>query len=187
MASRIYPDGADPESYRGLPSIYEFINSDGGLRQYNCGHAAACSFLTFNGDPASDPDDAGQLIRAVEEAHPPDNMGGWFGVSRRRMERICRAHGIELEAVEGEEQLRASLATNRPVIVVTGMPGPRVWRWHLPKAHWMVAYGYDDRQIFLTNWSAPAMTWPEFRGWWNSFVPGLIHMRNVGLAAVPVR
>jgi hypothetical protein len=184
MASRTFPDGADPASYRGLPSIYEFINSDGNLRRYNCGHAAGCSFLTFAGafpnDPA--PELAHRVIASIEEQHPPDNMGGWFGASRRRIERMCRTNGVPFTRIRGENALRASLAAGRPVVVVIGTEGPRVLGWPLPTAHWMVAYGYDDQQIFLTNWSSPGMPWPEFRRWWSTFVPRLVSMNNRGLA-----
>lgn len=185
MSSRIYPDGADPATYRGLPSVYEFINSDGEHRRFNCGQAAACSLLSFAGVLVAEPDPAvaRTLMMAVEEANPPDNFGGWFGTSRRRVERICRRHGMELEVVRGEDELRASLAAGRPAIVMLGTEGPRLWKWHAPAGHWMLAYGFDDRQIFLTNWSSPAMPWDEFRRWWRAIVPRMISMRNIGLVA----
>ena len=53
----------------------------------------------------------------------------------------------------------------------------------MPAGHWMLAYGSDDQQIFLTNWSAPGMSWDEFRYWWNGIVPRAIGMRNMGLTA----
>src|SRR3954469_25360186 len=126
MGSRIYPDGADPATYRGLPSIYEFINSDGTIRRYNCGHAAGCSFLTFAGALPADPEpeQARGVIAQIEKEHPPDNMGGWFGASRRRMERMCRANGVQFTRIAGEEVLRESLEAGRPVIVVIGTEGP---------------------------------------------------------------
>lgn len=185
MPSRIYPDGADPATYRGLPSVYEFINSDGELRRFNCGQAAACSLLSFAGALTTDldTDQARTAMTAIEDAHPPDNVGGWFGTSRRRVERICRTHGIEVEEVAGEDELRASLAAGRPVIVMVGTDGRRLLKWRAPAGHWMLAYGFDDRQIFLTNHSAPGMPWDEFRRRWRGLVPRLISMRNVGLAA----
>jgi hypothetical protein len=185
MASRIFPDGADPASYRGLPSVYEFINADGERRRFNCGQAAACSILSFAGAIAADPDpeQARALMTAIEEENPPDNLGGWFGTSRRRVERICRSNGVELEPIAGEEELRASLAICRPAIVMVGTEGPRILNWHAPAGHWMLAYGYDDQQIFLTNCGSPGMTWDEFRRWWGALVPRLISMCNMGLAA----
>jgi len=184
MSSRIFPDGADPATYRGLPSVYEYINSDGEHRKFNCGQAAACSLLSFAGVLVADPDpgQAHVLMSAIEEANPPDNVGGWFGTSRRRVERICRRHGIELDEIEGEGELRASLAALRPVIVMVGTEGPRILKWRAPGGHWVLAYGYDDRQLFTTNWNGP-IPWDEFRRQWGAVVPRLICMRNVGLAA----
>ena len=46
MASLIYPDGADPATYRGLTALFEYINADGEHRKFNCGQAAACTLLT---------------------------------------------------------------------------------------------------------------------------------------------
>ena len=181
----MYPDGADPASYRGLPVLYEYRNTDGELCRFNCGQAAACTFLVHHGalPEELDPELGRAVMTAVEGAHPPDNAAGWFGTSRRRVERICRTHGVEVEEVGGEEELRRRLDEGRPVIVMVGTDGPRLWKWRAPAGHWMVAYGYDDRQVFLTNHAAPGMRWDEFRRRWTAFVPRLISMRNVGLTA----
>jgi hypothetical protein len=183
MSSPVYPAGADPASYRGLPGIYEYRNADGDLCRFNCGQAAACTFLTHHGILPADLDEelARAVMTSVEGSHPPDNVGGWFGTSRRRVERICRAHGVEVEEVAGEDELRRCLDEGRPVIVMVGTEGPRVWRWRAPAGHWMVAYGYDRHQVFLTNHCGAGMPWDEFRSWWGSVVPRLISMRNVGL------
>ena len=186
MAHHINPDGCDAGTYRGLAEIFEFRNGDGDLRKFNCGQAAACTLLTYHGrlPTTADPDLACEVLRLIETDHPPDNVGGWFGTSRRRVERICQAHGIDLEEVNGEAELRERLDRGQPVIVMVGTEGPRLWRWTAPAGHWMVAFGYDDRYLYLTNGAAPGMPWDEFRGWWGSLVPRLISMRNRGLAAV---
>ena len=185
MAGTIEPHDRDPESYRGLPSLYEFINSDGGLRRTNCGQAAACTLLMHHAGlpPAADPEAACGLMCAIEEAHPPDNLFGWFGTSRRRVERICQAHGITLDEVAGEDELRAALTAGRPVAVMLQLPGPKLWRVTAPVGHWVVAYGFDDRQVFVSNFVSTGMTWNDFRRAWGGFVPRLISMRNTGLAA----
>jgi hypothetical protein len=184
VAGNILPYGADPETYRGLPNLFEFVNADGGLTRYNCGQAAACTLLTHSqATSATDPETACALMAAVEAAHPPDNLGGWFGTSRRRVERICQSRGIDLDEVNGEDELRAALAVGRPVAVMVELPGPKVWKWQLPVGHWMVAYGYDDRQVFLSNCGSPGMSWDEFRRAWGGLVPRLISMRHTGLVA----
>ena len=181
MAGTIFPDGADAASYRGLPSLYQFVNADGSLTRFNCGQAAACTLLSHFGAIGGD---ACALMAAVEKANPPDNLLGYFGTSRRRVERICREHGIELDELTGEDELRAALAGNRPVAVIVELPGPVVWRWRAPAGHWMVAYGFDEEHIYLTNWGR--MTWAEFRDGWRALVPRLIHMRRKALVCVPL-
>jgi hypothetical protein len=184
VAGTIFPDGADPATYRGLPALFEFVNSDGDLTRFNCGQAAACTLLThYHALTAADPQAACALMTAIEEAHPPDNLGGWFGTSRRRVERICHSHGITLDEIHGEEALRSALAAGRPAAMMVELPGPMIWRWRAPVGHWMVAYGFDDRQIFLSNCGSPGMPWDEFRRAWNGLVPRLISMRNTGLVA----
>jgi hypothetical protein len=185
MAGTILPHGADSATYRGLPNLFEFVNSDGGLTRFNCGQAAACTLLThYHAVPSiADSEAACALMAAVEEAHPPDNLGGWFGTSRRRVERICQAHGIELDEIRGEGELRAALAAGRPAAVMVELAGPMIWRWRAPVGHWMVAYGFDDRQVFLSNSGSSGMTWDEFRAAWGGLVPRLISMRNTGLVA----
>jgi len=185
MAGTLLPGGADPDTYRGLPALYGFVNADGELTRYNCGQAAACTLLTqaHAVPPAADPEAACALMAAVEAAHPPDNLFGWLGTSRRRVERICLAHGIELDEVHGEDELRAALAAGRPAALMVELPGPVVGGWRAPVGHWMVAYGFDDRQVFLSNCGGPGMPWDEFRRAWGGLVPRLISMRNTGLVA----
>ena len=128
MAGTIHPDGADAATYRGLSAIYEFVNADGQQRPFNCGQAAACTLFAFcEGSTPADADAAGALMSAVEEAHPPDNLFGWFGTSRRRVERICLSRGIELGEIEGEVELRAALgASGRPMALMVELPGRKV-------------------------------------------------------------
>jgi len=45
----------------------------------------------------------------------------------------------------------------------------------------MVAYGFDENAIHLTNWHEP-MPWPEFRERWRSWVSRLVQMDERGLA-----
>jgi hypothetical protein len=50
----------------------------------------------------------------------------------------------------------------------------------LPGGHWMVAYGFNEEHVYLSNWGK--MTWDEFRRHWDSLVPSLIQMRLTALA-----
>ena len=155
MPSIVFPIGAITDKYRGLPSIYEFINSDGEHRKFNCGQAAACTILTLcEVLPPPPSDEAARLsMMSIEAQHPPDNLGGWFGTSRRRVERILRSHDIPFKAIHGEANLRETLAEGRPVMVMIGTEGPKVWKWHAPAGHWIVLYGFDEDRVYCTNWN----------------------------------
>jgi hypothetical protein len=183
MAGIDTPDDCQPSAYHGLASIFGYINSDGQLCRTNCGIAAAATFLTHYGKYEPLPERAHAIMALLERDHPPDNLGGVFGTSRRRVTRICRVHGIRLEEVRGEAELRQRLAEQDPVIVMLGTCGGRLFnRFDLPGGHWMVAYGYDDEHVYLTNWGS--MDWADFRDRWGRLVPRLIDMRYKGLAAV---
>lgn len=60
-----------------------------------------------------------------------------------------------------------------------GVPGGQFLRWELPGGHWMVACGFDQEHVYLTNWGK--MTWMDFEARWNKLVPRLINMRGTGL------
>jgi len=183
MAHFIDPGSIRENIYQGLTRIFQYTNGDGEHWQYNCGQAAACTFLTFHGCLPPAEDKAQGLMRQIEDGHPPDNMGGFFGTSRRRVERICRANGVRTRAIRGETQLRKELTENRPVIVMLGVPGPKVFkRYTMPAGHWMVAYGFDDERVFLTNHGT--MSWEEFRKGWRALVPRLISMNHRGLVSL---
>jgi hypothetical protein len=176
MAAWVRAVEAMGRQYRGLPGLFEFVNADGRWRPFNCGQAAACTFLTHYGLVKPDAD----VMKAIERECPPDNLGGWFGTSRRCVEHICRDHGLRLTEVKSEPELRRCLGEGKPVIVMLGVPGRQCWRWRLPAGHWMVAYGFDDEFVYLSNQGC--MRWEEFRGGWRSIVPRLIRMNGRGLA-----
>lgn len=178
MAGAVNPDDHLTD-YRGLGSIFEFINGDGRWHQFNCGQAAACTYLTHLGKLTPTADKASAVMREIERRHPPDNFGGWLGTSRRCVERICRSFGVRLDEAAGEDELVCHLSEGRPAIVMLGLAGPKFWRWTLPAGHWMVAYGFDCEFVYLTNYGR--MTWNQFRGGWRALVPRLIRMNGRSL------
>src|SRR5436305_8164743 len=175
MATLVRPSDCPFAEYLGLASVFEFTNWDGAYTRFNCGQAAACTYLTHLGKL----DSASEVMRVIEATHPPDNLGGYRGTSRRRVERICRTHGVLLDEIAGEGELRAQLSEQRPVIVMLQVSGPRVFGYPVPLGHWVAAYGFDREHIYLTNWGR--MTWADFRAGWAGRVPWLIRMKNRGL------
>jgi hypothetical protein len=167
--------------YQGMASLFEYTNVDGEYVRTNCGQAAAATFLTFHGKLTPCPERAQEVMTDIERDFPPDNIGGMFGTSRRRVIRICKAFGQEVEPVDGELELKASLSRGQPVIVMLSVSGGQFLGFDLPGGHWMVAYGHDAEHVYLSNWGK--MPWPEFRAGWAALVPRLVGMRFRGLTA----
>jgi hypothetical protein len=168
--------------YLGTAALFEYTNGDGGFVRTNCGQAAAATFLTFHGKLAPLAERARQVMAEIERHFPPDNLGGMFGTSRRRVIRICKAFGQAVCPIEGEAELKSQLGRQQPVIVMLGVRAGTLLRFNLPGGHWMVAYGYDAEHVYLSNWGK--MPWPDFRAGWSALVPRLIGMRFRGLTAI---
>jgi hypothetical protein len=181
MASLIRP--VQPgKAYHGAASLFEFRNSDGKLARANCGQAAAATLLKFHGHLDMAEDRAQQIMADLERLHPPDNIGGLFGTSRRRVIRICKAFGLKVQTIEGEDAVKKELARHNPVIVMLRVAAGTFLGYNLPGGHWMVAYGYDAEHVFLSN--RGKMTWDDFRAGWSGIVPRIVGMRRRGLAAL---
>jgi hypothetical protein len=184
MASFVTPADRNAFAYHGVGRIFEYTNDDGGCVRTNCGQAAAATLLTFHGKLPPAEDQARRIMAEIERHHPPDNLGGIFGTSRRRVERICRSFGLRLRPIAGEAALKTHLDYGNAVIVMLGVSGGQFLGYELPAGHWMVAYGYDAEHVYITNWYQ-RMNWEEFHRGWDAFVPRLINMRQHGLVALP--
>jgi hypothetical protein len=181
MAQILYFDRAENPDYHGLGSIFEYTNDDGNWVRTNCGQAAALTLLTHYRKLPTDAQRARQIFARLEEHYPPDNLGGYLGTSRRQVTHICRKHGLPVVTISGMAELQESLAAERPVMVMLGVPAGRFLSlFDLPGGHWMVAYGFDRDFVYLTNYGR--MPWDEFLAGWSSFVPRLISMWRKGLA-----
>jgi hypothetical protein len=183
MAGIIIPERTRPAEYQGLESIFEYTNDDGELFLRNCGQAAAATLLTSHGLWQASADRAVTHMAHLEHRYPPDNLRGCWGTSRRCFERICAAHRLPVREVVGEEALRRELSRRNPVALMLGVSPGRFCGIPMPGGHWLVAYGYDESAVYVTNWAAGKMSWREFRHRWRSVVALLIRMRLRGLAA----
>lgn len=184
MAGIFQPLPGRTAGYQGLTSLFGYINYDGRLCGTNCGLAASATLLTFLGKmpvtPTTIPGANPNMV-TLESTYPPNILGGLAGTSRGRVERILDAFGSEAMTVEGEDGMRQSLRAGRPVAVMLQVPGTTIWGMTFPAGHWMVAYGYDDQNVYLTNWSLPGMPWDEFRKGWAQLFPWCINMDRQGL------
>jgi hypothetical protein len=187
MAQFYTPTPNDPATYEGLDSIFEFLNGDGkpNFQKFNCGQAAACTLLTHLRFYQPDEATAPQVLGRIESEHPPDNVAGWAGSSRRRVERICLAHGLDVMEVDGEDALKDMLDRRMPVIVMLQTQGASIWKFTIPGGHWVVAFAYDSTGVYVTNNSVSPIPWDLFREKWNGIMTRMNNMQGVGIAAVP--
>lgn len=178
MACIVRPNIADSHQYRGLDWIFEYTNYDGALTTWNCGQAAAATFLTHHGK--MDPVQAPTNMAWLEEHFPPDQLGGWFGTGRKPVERAVQSFGLDLVEVIGIDGIREQLDRANPVVLMLGIPSGKFLGFNLPGGHWMVAYGYEGNQVHLTN-GCP-MTFEEIEAGWRGIAPWWIGMNGRGLA-----
>lgn len=186
MAGYYQPLPAPPPGYQGLPSLFGYRNDDGKLSGTNCGLAASATLLTMLGKMPVEMTTTvhtNSNMLALESTYPPNILGGLAGTSRGRVEQILDAYGVRSVEVDGEEGLRGSLAAKQPVAVMLQVPGSTFMGITFPAGHWMVAFGFDEQRIYLTNWDIDGMTWEEFRGGWSQLYPWCINMDRKGLQA----
>lgn len=182
-----YRPGPNPSAgYQGLPYLFGYDNGDGIKHGTNCGMAASATLLTYLGKmpeaktshPFSNPN-----MTVLETEYPPNILGGLAGTSRGRVERILEAFGCEVCEIHGEVDLRKTIHAGQPVAVMLQVTGKTIWGMTMPAGHWMVAYGFDEENIYLTNWGEPGMNWEVFRRGWSQLIPWCIHMDCRGLMA----
>ena len=181
MASLLTNETFASPTYQGLASILEIVNDDGKLTHSELRSGGGGDHAHLSRQLS-----AGRRLRyhvLDRKTFPPDQMGGWFGSSRRRVTKICKNVGVHLDEIEGEDELKAQLTLGNPVIMMLGVKAGKFLGFDLPGGHSVVAYGYDDANLYLTNWNQEPLPWAEFAKSWGSFVPRLIQMSNRGLVA----
>jgi ABC-type bacteriocin/lantibiotic exporter with double-glycine peptidase domain len=152
----------------GVSEIVEFVNEDGAQSQYNCGQAAIATLVKFHNKDVS--------VQEVEHWYPPDAMFGYFGTSKRRVEKALNGYGLNPKTITGIDAVKESLRNGIPGLVLCEFVFKEVWGLKIPSAHWMMAFGYDDDYIYVSNWSFNKMKLNDFERSWKGMVPRLVSM-----------
>ena len=162
----INPSFNTKDLYRGLGSIFQYTNDGAPNKDVACGQAAIATILTHYG---LKPRDTGYtVINDVYKRYGPDNFFGTLGTSWQQMERALRGYGVPFNWYSGESGLRNALSQYKPCIIMldVGAIPEEGWGWG---GHWVVAYGYDKKYIYLTNWNGNdggKCTWAAFNKAW---------------------
>lgn len=162
-------------NYKGLASIVEYTNDDGGNVETCCAQAAAATMIGFIDQDQPPPID---MVHFLEEQFPPNVMFGRWGTSPAQVVRMLDAHGLKATGVLGIDGLMSSLSAGRPVLMLLGVPTEFL---HLSfrEPHWVVAWGMDDKDFYLTNYGK--MTHRElFAFAWGDFLVRAVGMGMYG-------
>lgn len=170
-------------AYQGISE--EAIGAYFSSHDDGCGEAAAACVIEYyaglgrmpspfpaGSNPADD----------VYQKYPPDaqipNVLS-FGTTPGRIEDVFRAYGLQTNRwcnneSGGRQTLQQELAQGRPtpVIVDMGKLGGSAFNAHYP-----VAYGFDESNIYVTNWiigpQKTSWSWDTFMPAWQAwFIPG---------------
>jgi hypothetical protein len=166
-----------PEGFKGIEEILkvEYVNEDGKLSKYNCGQAAVATLIQFYQR------DREGVMEWLEKEHPPNVLFGYLGTTRRRVERGLRAAGLRPYTIHGVDALKKSLDDGKPGIFTYQFELMKVLGVSIPTAHWMVAFGYNDEYVFVTNWWKHRIPWDEFLVGWSGWIPAITSMKNAAI------
>ena len=173
MPSLLLPPSTD--TYKGVGDpIIEFVNEDGKFSGWNCGQAAVASLLCQRVPGAS----YSPLMTELEANFGPDNPFN-LGTSPRQVRRALKAYGLNVKTVRGQHNLKRHM----PCIITFKFELMKVLGVSIPTAHWMMAYGYDDDYVYVTNWWDNRIAWPEFMAGWDWWGLNLMSVRAAAITA----
>lgn len=159
--------------YRGLGEMFQYTNDGAPDRKRACGQAAIATILSHYNVKSRDT--GYSLINEIYRRYGPDIAFGILGTSWQQMERALSGYGVPYSWYSNEASLKNRLDNYRPCIVMldVGAMPDEGWGWG---GHWVVAYGYDNANVYLTNWNPSSSgqwdggkcSWTAFRkGWYG--------------------
>jgi hypothetical protein len=161
--------------YYGMCAITEFTNSDFPVTKTTCGQAAVVTAMWQAGLKASN--DPKKLAKNFYNYAPPKiTVGGLvpiqgsLGTDWRQINYGLdgyKGQGIRYNWQKGTDALKNELRKNVPCLIMldTGTLPQYGYQWYT--GHWVVAYGYDSRYLYVTNFPNNKMTWDELKKAWG--------------------
>lgn len=162
--------------FTGQPSIFQYTNTGMPTTNNSCGQAAIATILTYY---RVKPQDTGYtVVREIYSRFGPDIAGGIMGTSWQRMGSALRGYGVPANWYGGEAGLKNAISLNKPCLVMLDVGAMPEEGWKSWGGHWVVAYGYDNDNVYLTNWNpGPSgysdggkCSWAAFRKGWNTWL-----------------
>lgn len=152
-------DAAPQNSYyKGLKSIFQYDNWNPAPvdASQSCGQAAVATVLTMKNKLAKTQD--GSSVTAVWKRYPPDTaiyVGGYriggLGSTPARLQSALKGYGLNTWLGSGYSTLESYAGAGwAPIVLLDhGAMGGKWWT-----AHWVVVVGYDNVNVYVTNWQA---------------------------------
>ncbi|TCJ12653.1 hypothetical protein EPD60_15420 [Flaviaesturariibacter flavus] len=162
--------------YNGICAITEFTNDDFPVRNTTCGQAAAVTAMWHAGLGASYGDPKALAKSFYGYAPPKITVGGLveakgsLGTDWRQINYGLdgyKSQGIRYNWQKGIDALKNELRKNVPCLFMldTGTLPQYGYKWFT--GHWVVAYGYDSKYVYVTNFPDNKMTWDELKKAWG--------------------
>lgn len=152
--------------YQGAQKFYDYGNGESTVYQPTCcGQAAVLSYLTNVNNKDCSPTYPG--LDAFVKKYPPDNFFGMLGSSVNRLTQTLNAFGYHTNKRKGWSELRKT-AWHTPCLVMLEVQAAGWPKWGL---HWVCVYGFDSKNVYLTNWWNNSTHCPidKFKAGWNDW------------------
>lgn len=170
-------------NYKGICQIAEFTNVDFPIQRTTCGQAAAVTALWHAGLNAKYGTPESLVKNFFDYAPPKITIGGLIekkdslGTDWRQMEYGMNKYaslGMRYNWQKGKAALQNELRKGNPCLIMIDMGTLPPYSW-LSGGHWVVAYGYDNSGVHVTNLGNldNKMTWDQLhKAWGGSLTEG---------------
>ena len=173
---------ANNSSYRGLDAMVSFTNqdmtSDAWLRDRACGPAAIASAMWAAGLKRTYNFDQVKFAHEVMRKAPPKiTLGGWVpinalvGMDWRQFNYGLdqyKSAGIKYAWVKGLADIKTQLAAGRPVAIMIDLGALPRGKYSMQSgAHWVVAFGYDSKTLYVTNFDGYNLALADLSDAWG--------------------
>ena len=167
--------------YYGICTIAEFKNNDFPIMATACGQAAAVTALWHAGLNVTYKDPAALAQQFYQYAPPKITIAGLvekkndLGTDWRQIENGLNAYskqGIRYNWQKGKSALQNELRKGNTCLIMLdiGTLPQFDYKWG---GHWVVAYGYDNGYVYVTNFKNNRMSWDQLhKAWGGSFTEG---------------
>lgn len=163
--------------YYGICQIAEFKNPEFPILETTCGQAAAVTALWHVGLNAvyGKP---GELVKSFYDYAPPKitipkvlEVSYSLGTDWRQMEYGLNGYsgqGIRYNWQKGKAALQNELRKGNPCLIMIDMGTLPPYNWQ-SGGHWVVAYGYDNGSVYVTNLANlnNKMSWDQLHKAWG--------------------